>query len=61
MEQVTYRAFRDAPPTGADDDGREALLAQKLRSCDSFVPELDYVAELYGAIIDNIMYNGAKL
>ena len=24
VEQVTYRAFLGAPPTGADDDGREA-------------------------------------
>jgi hypothetical protein len=31
VEQITYRAFRDAPPTGADDNGMEALLAQKLR------------------------------
>jgi len=21
VEQITYRAFRDAPPTGSDDDG----------------------------------------
>ncbi|MCL2125912.1 MAG: hypothetical protein FWH33_08010, partial [Oscillospiraceae bacterium] len=46
VEQITYRAFRDAPPTGADDDGNEALLARNLRSCASFVPELDYVAEI---------------
>ena len=61
VEQVTYRAFRDAPPTGADDDGREALLARKLRSCASFVPELDYVAELHGSVIGNIMYTRSKV
>jgi predicted N-acetyltransferase YhbS/uncharacterized protein YdhG (YjbR/CyaY superfamily) len=61
VEQVTYWAFRDAPPTGADDDGNEALLAHKLRSCAAFVPELDYVAELNGSIIGNIMYTKSKV
>jgi predicted N-acetyltransferase YhbS/uncharacterized protein YdhG (YjbR/CyaY superfamily) len=61
VEQVTYRAFRDAPPTGADDDGMEALLAHKLRSCAAFVPELDYVAELNGSVIGNIMYTRSKV
>ena len=56
VEQVTYQAFRDAPTTGADDDGREALLAKKIRSCATFVPELDYIAELNGKVIGNIMY-----
>ena len=60
VEQVTYRAFRDAPPTG-DDDGMEALLAQRLRSCAAFVPELDYVAELDGCVIGNIMYARSKV
>jgi len=61
VEQITYRAFRDAPPTGADDDGMEALLARKLRSRAAFVPELDYVAELNGLIIGNIMYTRSKV
>ena len=61
VEQITYRAFRDAPPTGADDDGMEALLARKLRGCAAFVPELDYVAELNGSIIGNIMYTRSKV
>ena len=61
VEQITYRAFRDAPPTGADDDGTEALLARRLRSCASFVPELDYVAELNGSVIGNIMYTKSKI
>ena len=60
VEQVTYRAFRDAPPTG-DDDGMEALLAQRLRSCSAFVPELDYVAEFGGCVIGNIMYARSKV
>ena len=61
VEQITYRAFRDAPPTGSGDDGNEALLARKLRSCASFVPELDYVAELDGSVIGNIMYARSKV
>ena len=61
VEQVTYRAFRDAPPTGSGDDGNEALLAQKLRGCASFVPQLDYVAELNGSVIGNIMYTRSKV
>jgi predicted N-acetyltransferase YhbS/uncharacterized protein YdhG (YjbR/CyaY superfamily) len=56
VERLTYRAFRNAPPTGSGDDGMEALLARKLRVCDAFVPELDYVAELGGLIVGNIMY-----
>ena len=61
VEQITYRAFLNAPSTGQDDDGTEALLAQKLRSRDSFVPELDYVAELDGSVIGNIMYTRSKV
>jgi len=60
VEQITYRAFLAAPPTGGD-DGNEALLAQKLRSRAAFVPELDYVAELNGAVIGNIMYTRSKV
>jgi len=61
VEQITYRAFRDVPPTGADDDGMEALLARKLRGRAAFIPELDYVAELNGTIIGNIMYTRSKV
>ena len=60
VEQITYRAFKDAPPTG-DDDENEALLARNLRSRAAFIPELDYVAELDGAIIGNIMYTRSKV
>ncbi|MDR0490660.1 MAG: GNAT family N-acetyltransferase [Oscillospiraceae bacterium] len=61
VEQITYRAFRDAPPTGTGDDGNEALLARNLRSRVAFVPELDYVAELDGSVIGNIMYTRSKV
>ena len=61
VEQVTYRAFLNAPPTGAEDDGREALLARNLRSRAAFVPELDYVAEMDGKVVGNIMYTKSKV
>ena len=61
VEQITYRAFHAAPPTESGDDGNEALLVRKLRSCSSFVPELDYVAELDGSVIGNIMYARSKV
>jgi predicted N-acetyltransferase YhbS/uncharacterized protein YdhG (YjbR/CyaY superfamily) len=61
VEQITYRAFANAPPTGADDDGKEALLAQKLRGCSAFVPELDYVAIFNDCIVGNIMYTKSKV
>ena len=61
VEQITYRAFKDSQPTGADDDGREALLARNLRSRAAFVPELDYVAEMDGKIVGNIMYTKSKV
>ena len=60
VEQITYRAFKDAPPTGGD-DGNEALLARNLRSRAAFVQELDYVAELDNSVIGNIMYTRSKV
>lgn len=57
VEQITYRAFLNAEYA----DGAEALLAQKLRSRPAFVPELDYVAELDGDVIGNIMYTRSKI
>jgi hypothetical protein len=60
VEQITYRAFLNTPPTGGD-DGNEALLAQKLRIRPAFVPELSFVAELDGKIIGNIMYTRSKV
>lgn len=61
VEQITFRAFDSAPPTGADDDGSEALLAQKLRSHASFVPKLDFVAEVDLRLVGNIMYSQGKI
>jgi predicted N-acetyltransferase YhbS len=57
VERVTYRAFLGVPHASGD----EAWLARKLRSCAAFVSELDYVAELDGAVIGNIMYTRSKV
>ncbi|GHU52490.1 hypothetical protein AGMMS49975_08390 [Clostridia bacterium] len=57
VERVTYRAFLNAEHSG----GNEALLARKLRNCDAFVKELDYVTELNGEVIGNIMYTRSKI
>jgi len=39
----------------------EHLLVYKLRSTPAFMPELDYVAEINGRIVSNIMYSKAKI
>lgn len=39
----------------------EHLLVHKLRSVPAFVPELDYVAEISGKIVGNVMYSKAKI
>jgi predicted N-acetyltransferase YhbS/uncharacterized protein YdhG (YjbR/CyaY superfamily) len=61
VDKVAFRAFDAAPPTDSGDDGNEALLAHKLRSRAAFIPELDYVAELDGRIVGNIMYSKSKV
>ncbi|MDR1829090.1 MAG: N-acetyltransferase [Methylobacteriaceae bacterium] len=53
VERLTRDAFRDAPHA----DGKEALLARRLRAVAAFVPGLDFVAEREGAVIGNIMYS----
>jgi predicted N-acetyltransferase YhbS/uncharacterized protein YdhG (YjbR/CyaY superfamily) len=57
VEQITYRAFLNAEHASGD----EALLARKLRGRPSFVPELNYVAEIDGSVIGNIMYTRSKV
>jgi predicted N-acetyltransferase YhbS len=57
VELITYRAFLNAEHA----DGDEALLVHKLRNCAAFEPELDFVAELGGKVIGNIMYTRSKI
>jgi predicted N-acetyltransferase YhbS len=56
VEKITYEAFKNLP-----ESGDEALLAHKLRSCESFVKELDFVAVADGEVVGNIMYSKAKI
>ena len=61
VERITYRAFINAPPTGVDDDGAEPLLARMLRTDPAFVPKLNYIAEVSGRVVGNIMYTKSKV
>lgn len=57
VEALTREAFwgRDQPACN------EHLLVSKLRKSPGFVPQLDYVAEIGGALAGNIMYSLAKI
>ncbi len=57
VENLTREAFWDIYQPGCD----EHLLAHKLREVPAFIPELDFVAELDGKIVGNIMYSKAKI
>ena len=57
VEKLTFEAFKNAEPAGGD----EALLVHKMRGVQTFVPELDYVAEISGRIVGNIMYTRSKV
>ena len=57
VENLTREAFWDIYQPGCD----EHLLAHKLRKVPAFIPELDFVAELDGQIVGNIMYSKAKV
>lgn len=57
VEEVTREAFWGTSQPACD----EHLLAHKLRKSSAFVPELDFVAELDGQIVGNIMYSKAKI
>ncbi len=55
VENLTREAFWDMYQPGCD----EHLLAHKLRNVSAFIPELDFVAELDGQIVGNILYSKA--
>lgn len=57
IEKITYEAFKNIPHASGD----EALLAHKLRQAPAFVPELDFVAEIAGNLVGNIMYTKSKV
>lgn len=55
VENLTREAFWDLYQPGCD----EHLLVHKLRKASAFMPELDFVAELDGRIVGNILYSKA--
>ncbi|MDR0916660.1 MAG: N-acetyltransferase [Oscillospiraceae bacterium] len=58
VEELTRDAFWNG---GTPQPNNEHLLAHKLRTAASFVPELDYVAEIGGVIVGNILYTKSKI
>ncbi len=57
VEQITREAFWNHHVPGCD----EHYLAHVLRQAECFLPELDFVAELNGVLVGNIMYTKAKI
>ncbi|MDR2506078.1 MAG: N-acetyltransferase [Oscillospiraceae bacterium] len=59
VERVTFAAFEsfEAPGMPKRDIPNEHFLVSLLRGDPEFVPELDFVAELDGEIVGNIMYS----
>lgn len=59
VEELTREAFWIN--TDRRDYIDEHFLVHKLRTASAFVPELDYVAEVNGKLVGNILYTKAKL
>ena len=57
IETLTREAFWDLYKPGCD----EHLIVHKIRSAESFVHELDFVATIENKIIGNIVYSKAKV
>jgi predicted N-acetyltransferase YhbS len=57
VEELTREAFWGMNHPSCD----EHLLVHKLRKIPAFVPELDFVAEVDGMMVGNIMYSRAKV
>lgn len=57
VEEITREAFWNLYVPGCD----EHLLVHKIRTHPDFIPELDFVAELNGQVVGNIMYSHSKV
>lgn len=57
VEDITRKAFYNMYVPG----GVEHYLVHVMRGHEDFIPELDFVAELDGQVIGNIMYTKARL
>lgn len=56
VESITRKAFWKDSTEDKAAGCNEHFLAHKLRSCNSFIKELDFIAEINGQIVGNIMY-----
>ena len=57
VEEITRKAFWNLYAPGCD----EHFLVHIMRTHKDFIPELDFVIEVDGQVIGNIMYTKAKL
>ena len=57
VEEITRKAFYNLYVPG----GTEHYLVHIMRGHENFIPELDFVIELDGHVIGNVMYTKAKL
>ena len=57
VEEMTREAFWNLYVPGCD----EHYLVHTMRSHEDFIPELDFVAEIDGKIVGNVMYTKARL
>ncbi len=57
VEELTREAFWNLHVPGCD----EHYIAHVLRDCPAFLPELDFVLEIDGKVVGNIMYTWAKI
>ena len=57
VEQITRNAFWNLSSPGCD----EHYLVHIMRNHEDFIPELDFVAELDGQVIGNVMYTKSRL
>jgi predicted N-acetyltransferase YhbS/RimJ/RimL family protein N-acetyltransferase len=61
VESLTRDAFWFWADDGSDKICDEHLLVHKLRTCPSYVPELNYVAEVGGRLAGHIIYTKSKV
>lgn len=57
VEQVVEQAFYSAEHS----DGNEHQIVHKLRSSDSFIPQLSLVAEIYGNIVGHVLLTSVRI
>lgn len=57
VEELTREAFWNQHVPGCD----EHYLLYTMRNCDAFIKELDFVAEVNGKVIANIVYSKSKI